>query len=103
MKLTITGIVDKVGGIRPVNKGFTQAVILMQPEVKNEYDRVIAGEQYFVIHIWSNKQTDSRFLNSKHIASKMKAEVYLKGERWFNERQKDFNYNHKLNLQQWQS
>lgn len=103
MKLDITGIVDKIGGIKPVRKGFTQTVILQQPAAKDEFDRVTHHEQYFVISIWSNNQTDSRFLTSKHIRSKMKASVYLKGERWWNDASKDFNYNHKLNLAAWQS
>jgi hypothetical protein len=101
MKLEITGIVDKVGGIRPVKKGFTQAVILQQPAVTDEFDRIKHHEEFFVIHIWSNNQTDSRFFNTSKLRTKVKATVYLKGERWWNDSQKDFNYNHKLNLAEW--
>ncbi|MGL6121666.1 MAG: hypothetical protein ACRC1W_01255 [Shewanella sp.] len=54
-----------------------------------------------MITIYSQEQTDKRFLSPKHMRSKIKASVYLKGERWLNEQSKDFNYAHKLNLNQW--
>jgi hypothetical protein len=103
MRLEITGIVEHVNGIKPNKKGFSQTVVLWQPGVKDEFDRVTQHDQYFVISIWSNNQTDSRFLGAKDMKSKKKAAVYLKGERWINQNNTGFSYNHKLNLDKWQS
>lgn len=99
MKLTITGIVEKVGGIQPLRKGFRQVVILEQPEIKDEFDRVTTFAQFFPISIFSNQQADSRFLGSRDMRSKKSAAVYLKGERWFTNR--DFQYAIKMNLERW--
>lgn len=103
MKLEITGRVEKFDGVQPLKKGFQQRVFLEQPEVKDEFDRVTKYAEWYVIIIWSNSQTDSRFLGSKDIKSKKKASVYLKGERWWNDQRKEFNYAHKLNLEKWLS
>jgi hypothetical protein len=103
MKLEITGRVDVVGGVQPLKKGFQQRVVLEQPQATDEFDRVTRYAEYYTITIYSTSQTDSRFLSSKDMRSVKKASVYLKGERWFNEAKKEFNYNHKLNLNQWQS
>jgi hypothetical protein len=101
MKLEILGLVHNVGGIKPTKNGFQQVVILHQPEVKDDLDRVSRREEFFQVTVWSKEQTDSRFLQPKHMRAKMKAIVYLKGERWFNEKFNDFNYAHKLNLNEW--
>lgn len=101
MKLTIKGFIDKVGAVETLRRGFRQVNVLHQPEVKDELGRVSAREQYFPVIIWSEKQTDSRFLSSKDIRSVRTATVYINGERWLNERINDFNYNVKLNLSQW--
>lgn len=101
MKLEVTGFVNNIGGIEPLKKGFRQTIILHQPEVKDELDRVSIKEQYFPISIWSTSQTDSRFLSAKDIRSKKKAVVYLKGERWMSESTRDFSYAIKLNLNEW--
>jgi len=102
MKVELTGIINKVMGIKPNKKGFTQCVILEQPEVRDDAtDRVIAYAEFFTIHIYSTSQTDSRFLDSKALKTKKRASLYLKGERWLNSSTNDFNYNNKLNLNQW--
>jgi hypothetical protein len=101
MKLEILGFVHNIGGIKPTKNGFQQMVILHQPEVKDELDRLSRKEQFFPIMIWSKQQTDSRFLDSRAIKSRMKAIVYMNGERWFNEGQKDFQYFLKLSLNEW--
>lgn len=102
MKLEITGRVDHVSGIEPLKKGFRQIVILEQPETRDDWNRLIYA-QYFPIVILSNEQADSRFLGSKDMKAKKKAVVYLKGERWINERDRNFNYAIKLTLSQWLS
>lgn len=101
MKIEITGRVDKIEGIQPVKKGFIQRVFLEIPEVKDDFDRVTKYAEHFVVTIWSNQQSDSRFLSSRDLRSKKKATVYLKGERWWNENRKEYNYAHKLNLERW--
>lgn len=103
MKLEIIGRVDRFEGIQVLKKGFQQKVILEQPETKDDFERILKHAEYFTITIWSNEQTDKRFLSAKDIRSVKKASVYLKGERWFNEIKKEFNYAHKLNLAQWHS
>lgn len=101
MKLEITGFVDKINGIEPLKNGFRQMIVLHQPPLKDDLDRVKGKDQYYVVWIWSQQQTDKRFLTSKDIRSKKKCTAYLNGERWFNEQYKDFNYNNKLNLVEW--
>lgn len=101
MKLEIVGLVHNIQGIKPTKNGFQQLIILHQPEVKDELDRVSFKEQFFPVTIWSREQTDSRFLSPKDMKSKKKATVYLKGERWYNEGSKDFNYAIKFNLSEW--
>lgn len=102
MKLELTGIIDKVFGITPGKKGFTQRIVLEQPEVRDDVtDRVIHYAEYFTIHIYSTSQTDSRFLDNKHLRTKKKASLYLRGEKWLSTSSNEFNYNNKLNLNQW--
>ncbi|MES2286122.1 MAG: hypothetical protein V4547_10570 [Bacteroidota bacterium] len=102
MKIELTGIIDTILGVTPGKKGFTQRVILAQPEVKDpNTDRVIAYPEFYTIHIYSTSQTDSRFLDSRSIGVKKKASLYLRGERWHNTMTNNFNYNNKLNLNQW--
>jgi hypothetical protein len=103
MRFEITGIVNKVFNVRSSGKGFTQAVILHQPSATDEFKRVVAKEQFFVVSIWSNKETDSRFLNNSHLNKKKSCSVYLYGERWPSSNGGDFQYNNKLNLQDWKT
>jgi hypothetical protein len=100
MKLApIPGNVHKVGKVSKVSKGFTQALIITQPEEKNGQGYTLSKEQFFVIHIWSNKETDSRFLKDAHTGIRCIASVYLDGQRW--QGRNGFEYNHKLNLDKW--
>jgi len=79
MKFEIKAFIEKIGGIEPLKRGFRQVNILHQPEVQDDLGRVSFREQYFPVIIWSEKQTDSRFLSSKDIKSIRTAVVYLKG------------------------
>ena len=101
MRLEITGFIDKIGGLEPQKRGFRQIVVVTQPESTDDMGRVVHKEQHFQINIWSEAQTDSRFLNSTNIKQKKNAVVYLKGERWINEQKQEFSYANKLNLKEW--
>jgi hypothetical protein len=102
MRLEITGIVNKIYPVRPVGKGFIQAVVLHQPEGKDQFNRVTAKENYYVIQTWSNSETDSRFLNNTHINKLKTCAVYLYGERWADSKGQ-YQYNNKLNLSDWKT
>lgn len=95
----ISGLVHKVAPVRSVKKGFTQVVILNQPARKNEQGYTLSKEQFFVVHIWSNKQDDIRFLKPEFVNAECKASCYLDGQRW--EGRNGFEYSHKLNLDNW--
>jgi hypothetical protein len=103
MKLApIPGIVDKIFAVKPVKGGYTQTVIIKQEAQKNAQGYTLSKEQFFVIHIWSNKQDDSRFLkhdDPKFIGAPCIASVYLDGQRW--QGRNGFEYNHKMNLDKW--
>lgn len=100
MKLpTIPGLVHKVAPVRRVNRGFTQVVIVNQPEQKDDQGYRKRKEQFFVIHIWSNKEADSRFLKKEFEGSECFASCYLDGQRW--EDRTGFQYSHKMNLDTW--
>lgn len=102
MKLEITAIIDTVGPIKPLTKGFQQFIILRIPEKKDEFETVVRKEQYFRVEVYSTSQTDSRFLDSRSLRAKTKAVCYLNGERWVNDATKEFNYQNKLKLADWQ-
>ncbi len=102
MKIELTAYIHNIGPIKPLTKGFQQQNILWIPESKNEMGDILRKEQFFRIEIWSLNQTDSRFLNSTQIKAKTKAVLYLNGERWINDATKEFNYNNKLKLAEWQ-
>jgi hypothetical protein len=95
----IPGTIHKVGKVIAVKSGFTQTVIITQPVKKDNTGRVISREQFFVISVWSNKQTDSRFLKPEQVGIDCIADLYLDGQRWMGRR--DLEYNHKLNLDRW--
>lgn len=95
----ITGTIDKVHTVRQVKNGYTQTVVVHQPEVKNGQGYKLSNAQWFVVHIWSNKQDDSRFLKPEHIGAQCAASVYLDGQRW--QGRTGFEYNNKLNLDKW--
>lgn len=100
MKLPpISGFIHKVGKVNKVSKGFAQSVIITQPAQKNEQGYTLSKEQFFVIHIWSNKADDSRFPTPDSATRACKVEVYLDGQRW--EGRNGFEYNNKLNLDKW--
>jgi hypothetical protein len=102
MKIEIVGLINNIGGIKPLSKGFQQYVILSIPEAKDEFGDVKRKEQFFRIEIWSNSQTDSRFLDARNMKEKKKAIVYLNGERWMPTGSQEFAYNNKLKLAEWQ-
>jgi hypothetical protein len=105
MKLQpITGKVYKVSKVRDVKKGFSQVVIINKPAEKNQQGYVLSKEQWFVVHIYSNKKDDSRFIADEKIPHAIGLECtaicYLDGQRW--QGKNDFEYTHKINLDQWQ-
>lgn len=100
MKLpTIPGLVHKVSPVRAVPRGYAQTVIVTQPEQKNEQGYRLRKQQFFVIHVWSNKQDDSRFLKTEFEGAECYVSCYLDGQRW--EGRNGFEYNHRLNLDTW--
>lgn len=100
MKLPIlTGILHKVGKVNTVKKGFTQVVIITQEAKKNDQGYTLSKEQFFVLHTWSNKPDDSRFLKTEAEGALCNASVYLDGQRW--QGKQGFEYNHKINLDKW--
>lgn len=98
MKVELTAYVNNIGGIEPLTKGFRQFVILRIPEAKDDMDTVIRKEQFFKVEVYSTSQTDKRFLDSRNIKQKVKASLYLNGERWLPQGSQDFQYFHKLKL-----
>jgi hypothetical protein len=99
----IQGIVISVGAIAPASRNshyFKQVVILHQPE--ELYKGQTIHEEFFVIHIISTSERDSRFLKPEDKGTVKKPTVYLKGERWASGNRGDYNYTHKLNLTEWQ-
>lgn len=102
MKIELNCIIDFIEGIQPVSKGFHQFVILRVPEGKDEFGTVVRKEQYFRAEIYSTKQDDKRFLDSRSLRAPTKAILYLNGERWINDHTKSFSYANKLKLAEWQ-
>jgi len=102
MKLELTALINNIGPIKPLTKGFQQHIVLSIPESKDEFGEVKRKEQFFRIEIWSNSQTDSRFLDSRNIKEKKKAILYLNGERWMSTGATEFSYATKLKLAEWQ-
>lgn len=102
MKLELTAYISNIGHIEPLSKGFKQVNILWIPEAKDEMDQVIRKEQFYRVEVWSQNQTDKRFMNSPHIKTKIKATLYLNGERWMSTGATEFSYNNKLKLADWQ-
>lgn len=100
MKLPpIPGLVHKVAPVRAVPRGYTQVVIVTQPAKKNDQGYLLSKEQFFVIHIWSNKEDDRRFLKKEFEGAECVASCYLDGQRW--QGRNDWQYNHKINLDAW--
>lgn len=99
----IQGKVVTVGRVEPTSrdrKYFRQVVIIHQPE--EEFRGTKVPEEFFVIHIISTSETDSRFLKPEDKGAIRKPSVYLKGERWASGHRGEYNYSHKLNLKEWQ-
>lgn len=101
MKLELVGIIEEAFGIQPTKNGFKQTVILKQPAPVDEFERSKGKDQYFTINIWSNAQTDSRFVQQKDRGQKKKCSLYLNGERWQDRNSGDYSYMNKLQLIQW--
>lgn len=103
IKLQLEGIVREIGRVEPTGRNrryFRQAVILHQPQ--EEYKGIRTPEEHYVITILSTSETDSRFLKHDMKDTFRKCSVYLKGERWASGHRGEYNYNHKLNLVEWQ-
>lgn len=101
----VEGHIIEAGSIKKLdnNKGFTQYLRLHLPAEEIRGRKLT--EEFFTISIYSNSETDSRFMQpeiaKKFVAQKYyaKAKVRMKGERWHDGRQ--MQYSHKLNLEQW--
>jgi hypothetical protein len=102
LKLELIGLVNNIGPKEQTKNGFKQQVIITIPEYKDEFGDVKRKEQFFRIEIWSNSQTDSRFLDIRNMKEKKKALLYLNGERWLPTNSQEFAYNNKLKLIEWQ-
>lgn len=101
MKLELVGIIEEAFGIQPTKNGFQQNVILKQPAAKDEFERTTGKDQFYRISIWSNAQTDSRFVQQNQRGTKKKCRVYLNGERWQERNTGDYTYMNKLALIEW--
>jgi hypothetical protein len=102
MEQTFIGNVFMVEGIQPLTNGFKQLVILHRPDMTDLNGKVLAKEEYYQVNIWSQNQTDSRFLTFSDKGQKKKALCRLKGERWYSQYSKDYVYALKANLKQWE-
>lgn len=102
IRLTIEGNVHKIFPVRELKRGYSQVVILHQPAT--EFRGRPHPEEFYVISIYSTSQTDTRFLKPEFekLRPEAKALVYLKGERFTVGARAEYQYNHKLNLDQWQ-
>jgi hypothetical protein len=100
IKITIEGTVQKVFPIKTVKNGYTQAVRLYQPEEEYRGRKIV--EEFFTISTFTNSSTDSRILKPEQEGTRIKASVYLKGERWPSGNRGDYEYNHALKLLEWQ-
>jgi hypothetical protein len=105
IKVIVDGHIHQVSAIEETkNKWFNQTIILHQPA--GEFRGKKYSEEFFVVRIFSNSTTDSRFIHPDKAKlavdqkAHAKAQCYLKGERWQNDRH-EYNYNHKLNLIEW--
>ena len=97
MKIEFTAIISEIGAIEARKKGFSQNNIFQIPELKDEFGDVKRKEQFFVVQIYTNSQTDSRFLNQKHIGLKKIVSAYLNGERYMQQGKFDYTYFTRLN------
>lgn len=102
IKLTVEGNVFRVFPVKELKRGYTQTVILHQPAM--EFRGLSHKEEFFVISIYSTSKTDSRFLKPEYEKEhpQAKACVYLKGERFPSGNRGDYQFNHKLSLNEWQ-
>lgn len=95
-QLQFEGTIAEVQGVKPVRKGFIQVVHVCEPhENDSRYD------QFFTIQIYSNKQTDSRFLPPAAKGQPRKCICYFKGQRWTRSDSTGWQYNNKLELINW--
>lgn len=81
MKVEFNAILKQIGATEVTKHGFRQDNIFTIPELKDEFENVKRKEQFFVVQVYSTKQTDSRFLTSVDVGDKF-----------------DFAYNLQLNL-----
>lgn len=82
-KCKITGRIHRIDGIQPVKNGFRQQFMIHIPEqVDTMTGRVIRREAYYNVEIFSNNQTDSRFLGAKNLRELVCCSVYLNSFHW---------------------
>lgn len=86
-KAKITGRIHRIEGVQPLKNGFKQRFMIEIPELKDEMNgRVLRRLQYFWIEIYSTKQTDSRFIDSRKIKELVCVSVYLNSYHWLDQR-----------------
>jgi hypothetical protein len=97
-KIELPGIINEIGKIEKVNaKGFRQFIVLEQPPLKDELERVKSKAHYYQCEVYSNSETDSRFITDKpaFLRAKVKATLYLNGQRWWHDK---YGYQHRNQL-----
>lgn len=81
MKLIFAAVVKSIEAIEPTKKanGYTQRIVVEQPEAKDDYGRVTHSHQVFQIEIFDKDKT-TKFFNDSHIGQIKEFKVWLKGE-----------------------
>lgn len=98
MKVEFTAIIKEIGAIEGLRNGFRQNNVTHIPELKDEFGAVKRKEQFFIVQVYSTKQTDSRFFTNALVNEKKVITAYLNGERWLPEGKFDHSYVMRLNL-----
>jgi hypothetical protein len=106
MKLPpIVGTITEVHKIEPRRRGFNQVVIIHKEKHINDQGDTLSKEQHYVVQIYSNSKTDSRFVPESKmkeaIGAQCTAHVRLDAYRWENN-QGGFEYSNRLNLEKWE-
>ena len=96
MKLLIRAKIVVVNKVEKTTNGYSQTVVIEQPENKDEFGRVLAHAQIFLIHIWS-KEVTAKMLDDSAIGEIRDFVLWLKGEKFTNDKGKVM-YFLKLNL-----
>lgn len=82
MKVEITGVIHAVGEITATKngKGFVQQFTIMQPETRDELDRVTSKEKFYQINVW-DRDKSGKFITAAKVGQKVTIKAWLSGER----------------------